>query len=262
MKPDQLRVGLFQMKVNEDDFDANLFSVQQLFAKSLLAELDLLVLPELFLTGFRYEKMADTRKLHHSLLDFIATQAREHSLEVFGSLVLQNDEGKKWNTTYQWSSSGAVTAVYQKLHLFPYLQEATFFEVGGGLAASRVGSFLFGQAICYDLRFPELFAAYQRVYQVQGYILPAQWPTARIRHWETLVQARAIENQSYVLACNGVGGQLGGSSMIVHPDGTVLAKGGADEDLVEAVLEVEEVKRWREVFPSVSQWKSKEQYGY
>ena len=111
-----------------------------------------------------------------------------------------------------------------------------------------------GLAICYDLRFPELFRRYSAAGAV-GVLLPAQWPTARVDHWRTLAQARAIENQMCVLACNrsGCDGdvQFGGHSMACDPWGQILVEAGSDDALLTVAIDMEAVNDARRRIPAL-----------
>ena len=110
-----------------------------------------------------------------------------------------------------------------------------------------------GLAICYDLRFPELFRRYAVRDKAKLILICAEWPQARVNHWRALLQARAIENQCFVAAtnsCGKTGGTVfGGNSMIIDPWGEIIAEAGADEALVTGEIDLSEVDRVRQTIP-------------
>ncbi|MBI5649387.1 MAG: carbon-nitrogen family hydrolase [Chloroflexi bacterium] len=168
---------------------------------------------------------------HASALDAglfaeIACLAREHHIAIVGSLLEARDQ-RFYNTATFYDARGNRASVYRKLHLVPMFDEDKYLA-GGDDAHAFDSDFGKGAlAVCYDLRFPELF----RHYALDGarvMFISAEWPQVRIAHWRALVPARAIENQVFVAATNCVGetgGELfGGGSMIVNPWGEVLAQ--------------------------------------
>lgn len=200
----------------------------------------LVVLPELWNTAYDLEHAAE----HAAPLarsadeagafgDF-ARLARENRVWLAGSL-LEGRNGRHYNTTALYSPAGELCADYSKIHLVPMLDEHLYLSGGEKRTLAETPWGKAGLAICYDLRFPELF----RRYALDGarlMILPAEWPTVRQAHWRTLLRARAIENQCFVLACNRVGESkgvaFGGASAVIDPWGQALVEGGESEALL------------------------------
>lgn len=149
-------------------------------------------------------------------------------------------------------------ARYRKTHLFrpPPIAEDRCFTPGDQLSDFRLGNFCFGLSICYDLRFPEIYRQLAVARQVNVFVISSAWPFPRIEHFRILARARAIENQSYVIAANRVGTDDGvtfcGSSAIIDPSGVTLAAASSDEEeLIQADLSIEalaEVRRRMDVF--------------
>jgi predicted amidohydrolase len=106
----------------------------------------------------------------------------------------------------------------------------------------------FGGVVCYDLRFAPLFQAYTQA-GASGIVVSAQWPRKRVDHWQTLVRARALENQLWTVACNAVSHAMGGHSLIVDWRGQVLAEAGDAEGLITAAINLQEQEIWRNDFP-------------
>ena len=150
-----------------------------------------------------------------------------------------------------FSSDGLETARYAKMHPFSYGTEARHYERGSEAALFAWQGFTVAPLICYDLRFPEVFrAAVQAGADV--FCILANWPEARTDHWETLLKARAIENQAYVLGVNRCGNDLslhyGGGSRVFGPKGELLAEAGVGEGKVEARLDKAASEQWRQEF--------------
>jgi predicted amidohydrolase len=166
-----------------------------------------------------------------------------------GSLVERDEAGRLFNTSLLLGPDGEVRATYRKVHLFGFGDgEPRLMTPGDGpVVHDRLGF-----ATCYDLRFPELFRAL-----VDGgaevVLMPAAWPARRAHHWRLLTLARAVENQSYVVACNTAGTHagvpMGGGSLVVDPWGEVVAEAGTDEEVLVADLDRDLVRTTRSSFP-------------
>jgi predicted amidohydrolase len=165
----------------------------------------------------------------------MAEIAQEKGVTIIaGSLPLRH-AGKVYNSAVVIDHQGQVAAHYDKIHLFSMTGEERFFAPGSARTIFSLGDTTAGLAICYDLRFPELFRALT-LDGAQIIFLPAVWPLARKDHWHTLIRARAIENQVYFCAVNCVGHYRGsdfyGHSLLVGPSGETIAGGGAEEAIV------------------------------
>ncbi|RLT44038.1 MAG: carbon-nitrogen family hydrolase [Chloroflexi bacterium] len=236
----QLTVTLVQMDCTLAQPSHNFERAAGFVAEAARRGSDLVVLPELWNTAYDLENAAD----HASPLaqnadepgafgDF-ARLARENRVWLVGSL-LESRGGRHYNTAALYSPAGELQADYSKIHLVPMLDEHLYLAGGEKRTLAETPWGKAGLAICYDLRFPELF----RRYALDGarlMILPAEWPHPRRPHWQTLLRARAIENQCYVLACNRVGSSKGvnfcGSSAVIDPWGEALVEGGETEALL------------------------------
>ncbi|CAO5243191.1 carbon-nitrogen family hydrolase [Frankia sp. AgKG'84/4] len=218
--------------------------VRRVSAELREIEADLVVLPELWATGYfhfdAYEAQAEA--LTGPTLTALREVARERRFHlVAGSLVERAPDGRLYNTTALVGPDGEILHLYRKIHLFGYgSAEARLLTPGTEVGAVPTAIGVIGLATCYDLRFPELF----RLLVDAGAELVAvvsAWPAARLAHWRVLTRSRAIENQVNLVACNLAGGhagqRLGGASVIVDPWGEVLAEGGQEPGLVRADLD-------------------------
>lgn len=194
------------------------------------------------------------------LLESVRNCAKAHSIAISGSFLEQTETGQPANTFYFIEADGSISAKYRKLHLFTLFREEQHVEKGMEVVTATTSLGRIGCSVCYDLRFPELF----RSCTLAGaavQLLPAAFPHPRLEHWQTLVRARAIENQSYFIAVNQCGlekhsGDVGdiryfGHSMVVDPWGTVLFE--ADETPAVSIVEIDPslVAKVRERLPSL-----------
>jgi predicted amidohydrolase len=213
---------------------------------------DLVVLPELWPNGgFAYDSWeASAQPLDGAVVSALRAAARDLGARVhMGSLVERDETGRLFNTSVLLGSAGEVLTVYRKVHLFGFGEGEPKLMTPGDVVVVHEG---LGLATCYDLRFPEQFRKLLDA-GAEVVLLPAAWPAKRVAHWRLLAQARAVENQSYVVACNTAGEHsgvpMGGGSIVVDPWGTVLAEAGTDEQVLVADLDLDLVTRTRSSFP-------------
>ena len=251
-------VALVQIAVRDDESAA----ARLARGLDLLAKFDrpvqFAVLPELWTAGFfnfdQYASLAET--LDGPTAKRLAEAASRGGFWLHGgSLIESAPDGNLYNTSLLFDPRGNLAATYRKIHLFG-IDSAEKAILKGGESpvnlASEIGNL--GLTTCYDLRFPELYRALSsRGAEVT--LVCATWPAARLEHWLILARARAIENLSYVLACNAAGSNrgvdLGGNSIIIDPWGRVLAQAGDRESVVYAEINREEVAAIRARFPAL-----------
>ncbi len=230
-------IGFLQMDVC-DNPPLNLQTLEHQLEDSSLPSGTLLVLPELWHGGFNYETLDTQVTETPSLLKKLQSLCIQHDIILAGSLPTQESQGIS-NTLHIVDQSGVV-ATFAKQHPFSPMDEDSHFVPATSLQAGNTEHGIFAGLVCYDLRFPEL-ARQQAQQGAELLIVCSQWPRARIQPWRILLQARAIENQIYVIGCNRVGitGStiFGGHSMLIGPDGTILAEGGDEPDLQYAKMD-------------------------
>lgn len=213
---------------------------------------DLVVLPELWAHGgFAYGTWAArAQPLDGPVVGALREAARDLRATVhMGSLVEDDGAGALFNTSVLLGPGGELLTTYRKVHLFGFGEgEPTLLTAGDGPVV-HAG---LGLATCYDLRFPEMFRALLDL-GAEVVLVPAAWPAKRVSHWRLLALARAVENQSYVVACNTAGTHagvaMGGGSVVVDPWGEVLAEAGADEEVLVVDLDLDVVTATRASFP-------------
>ncbi|TMR00529.1 carbon-nitrogen family hydrolase [Actinomadura soli] len=217
---------------------------------------DLVLLPELWLPGyFAFDRYAE---LAEPLTGDTVAAGQEWARELgcflhLGSFLERTPEGRLHNTAVLIDPSGTVVHTYRKIHVFGYRsREAELLTAGAGVGTVHSPLGAMGATTCYDLRFPEVWRALLDA-GAETVAVPAAWPGRRRQHWRLLTEARAVEQQMLVVACNAAGVQgevkLGGASRVVDPWGTVLAEAGGAEEIVRCDIDPGVVARTRAEFP-------------
>ncbi|VAW31618.1 Aliphatic amidase AmiE [hydrothermal vent metagenome] len=246
-------ISLGQMDVKLGDPVANWHTVQQMAVEAARRGSDLIVLPELWSTGYDLENAASyATRTDEGMFAQVAALAQELHIEILGSCLSLLEEGQFGNTAVYFDANGRSLGEYSKLHLFRLMQEEQYLTAGAAPTLVETAWGRAGLSICYDLRFPEFFRHYALA-GAQVVFLPAEWPYPRLAHWRTLLRARAIENQMFVVACNRVGSSKGshffGHSCIVDPWGEIVVEAGEDEMLLTAVIDIGKVAEVRAKIP-------------
>ncbi|MER6062200.1 carbon-nitrogen family hydrolase [Streptomyces sp. CA-142005] len=252
-----MRASLIQIAVNEDEsVDNRRQRVAALVREQ--AGADLVVLPELWTTGaFAYEDFGrEAEPLEGPTFETMAKAASDAGVWLHaGSIPERDPDGPLYNTSLVFSPSGEPAAAYRKIHRFGFDKgEAVLMGAGRDLVTVRLPGTTLGVATCYDLRFPELFRALVDA-GAETLVIPAGWPERRRAHWTLLAQARAVENQAFVLACGTAGTHAGvpqaGHSIVVDPWGEVLAEAGPGEEVLTVDFDPAKVATTREQFPAL-----------
>ncbi len=238
-------VALIQAHIEIGDPLENNSHIRLLMEQAVKAEQkpDLIVLPEMWNTGYaldHIQELADEEGTETRA--WIAEFAATHQVNIVaGSIAEKKSDGHVYNTMLVFDRTGTEVASYSKIHLFRLMDEEKYLQPGEEKVVFTLdGGIQAGASICYDIRFPEL----ARCLALSGanlLIVPAEWPHPRIHHWRTLLTARAIENQMYVIACNRVGRSgdtdFFGHSLIIDPWGEIMAEGGEQEEIVTGFIE-------------------------
>jgi predicted amidohydrolase len=211
----------------------------------------LISFPEQFATGWDPLSTKNIGDITGATITGIRKLAKKHSIAVIGSF-REACTPKPRNTAVAIDRSGDILAAYAKIHLFTPGNEDRAFAPGTSLATFTLEGVHMGLAICYDLRFPEIFRLYRRE-RVHVVIVPAAWPQSRHRHWELFIRARAAENQMYIAGVNTTGtnpvDRYAGASMTADPHGTIIARAGQENELLYYEIDPTVVEQAREDFP-------------
>ena len=241
-----MKVAVAQISCSLGDAEANLSKVRDSSQRAKEAGADMILFPEMTDTG--YSMPVIQKHANHWKTGFVASLqeiARELSMAIVSG-VSERDGSSIYNSQVLVDAKGNIIAKYRKTHLYAVapVEEHTCFAPGDKFASFVLGGLRFGFSICYDLRFPEMYRKLVTEQDVDAFIISSAWPFPRVEHFRTLAMARAIENQSYVLASNRVGEDddlwFCGSSAIIDPRGVVIAAASADrEELIAADLSEE-----------------------
>jgi len=235
-----------QFNIAMGDVDTNLEHALAALARVAGQGAQLAVLPEMWSSGYAYKQLSELAGETPHVLEALRRASAELEMVVVGSLP-EKQGATIYNTAYV-IDQGNVAGAYRKMHLFSMMGEDRFLGAGDSSLVLSTSVGRLGVAICYDLRFPELF----RKMALEGaeiICLPAEWPKPRQEHWRTLLQARAIENQLFVAAtnCCGPQGRLDffGMSLLIAPRGEILAEGGYQDTELTATFDFQELADYR-----------------
>ncbi len=253
-----MKIAVAQISCSLGDPDANLAKVGDFSRRARDAGAELIVFPEMTDTG--YAMPVIQKHAAHWKTGFVPGLqeiAAEHSIAIVSG-VSERDGSSIYNSQVIVDAGGDILAKYRKTHLFAVapVGEQACFAPGDTFSSFELGGLRFGFSICYDLRFPEMFRRLVTDQNVGAFLISSAWPFPRVEHFRVLAQARAIENQSYVLASNRVGKDdnlwFCGSSAIIDPRGVVIAAASADrEELIYAGLSQELVDSVRQRIQSL-----------
>ena len=243
--------GCYQFRIDSGEVEANLSRVERSLPCFQEQGCQLLVLPEMWSCGFVYRQLPDMAGRTPEILGAMRLWAVQHGMVLVGSLP-EAAEDVIYNTAYVVDTNGEIAGSYRKMHLFSLHGEDRHFGRGTQplVCNTRVGRV--GVMVCYDLRFPEL-ARRLALDGAELLCLSALWPTARIEHWSILLRARAIENQLFVIGCNGSDREgrmpIGGRSALISPFGNTVAEAGSGEERLIAPLNMHEMVDFRQLIP-------------
>lgn len=239
----QLNIALIQADIEIGNARANTNKMLDMMEEAAAAHTkpDVIVLPELWNTGYaldQIQNIADPMGQETSRM--LSEFARKHHIQIVGGSVAERVDDRIYNTMYVFNRQGEQVAKYSKIHLFRLMDEEKHLEAGQQTVTFDLEGIKAGASICYDIRFPELMRTLA-LGDAQVLFVPAQWPHPRLHHWRTLLMARAIENQMYVVACNRVGTSgdtdFFGHSMIIDPWGEIVVEGNDQESILTGTID-------------------------
>jgi predicted amidohydrolase len=244
-----VKVAAVQHDIVWEDRDATLAHVEPMVADAVGQGAGLVVLTEMFAVGFSMEPERVAEPVDGPTTAWLVGRAAEHGVWIGGS-VPQTDGGRPRNVFVLAGPDGTVHR-YAKIHPFSYSGEHEHYDAGAELLTVALGDLQVSPFVCYDLRFADEF--WGLAPRTDLYLVVANWPAKRAAHWRSLLVARAIENQAYVVGCNRVGEGGGlrydGDSMIIDPWGEVLATASGTEAVLVADVDPAVVAATRQRFP-------------
>ncbi len=248
-----MKIAVLQMEVSVGNVEENIT-----WLKSRLEQLsnsgmpDVILLPELWTTGFYPTPISDyADESGDHIKTVLSSLARQYHINIVGGTVITKTCHGIYNTCHCFNRNGDLTGVYSKTHLFSPMGENKHFAAGGEMTVFTIDGIKCGIAVCYDIRFPEWIRKLA-LSDISVLFLPAAWPKRRLAHWRILSQARAIENQMFVVTANCAGRQptmkCAGHSAIIDPWGELLAEAGEEPAILTAELDLGVQREIRENF--------------
>ena len=252
-----MRVAAVQFDIAWEDKPANHRIMESMLDEAGIEPGTYVVLPELGDTGFsmNLERIVDERSMA-----WAEGQARNRDIFIqLGHARLESgdrpDTPRGRNCAAILAPDGKLMGEYRKIHPFSYGKESQFYGGGDRLLLRRCAGALVCPLICYDLRFPELWRVAAKA-GAEVFCIGASWPAERQHHWRSLVVARAIENQAYVVAVNRCGNdphlRYAGGSLIVTPSGEILSSAEDRPVVIQANLDLTAMRAWRANFPALA----------
>lgn len=247
-----LTIALAQIALPKGTPEENFQKGEEMIRNASISGADLILLPELWVSGYDLENCERyASKLGQGWFEKMAQLADKNQIYLGGSL-FEVEQDSYYNTFVFFDRDGKLVASYRKIHLFKLINEDKYLKGGRQLVSVDTSWGRMGLAICYDLRFPEIFRSYA-VNDVELILIIAEWPQRRVVHWKQLLIARAIENQCFVAGVNKVGEsageRLGGGSSVINPMGEILVQGDEEEELLFASMDLSEVQKARRWMP-------------
>ena len=245
-----LKITIFQAYLFWENVDKNLQNISLRLSMGVKEKTDLIVLPEMFNTGFSMNAAALAEEMDGKTIRWMAQSAAKYDCVITGSLIIK-ENGKYYNRMIWMLPSGEYEQ-YDKWHLFGMGEEDKTYTSGNEKVIVELKGWKIRLAICYDLRFPVYLRNNDAAYDIL--LLIASWPDKRIAHWKALIPARAIENQSYLIAVNRVGHDgkevyHSGHSMCIDAYGNTVYYKPEDEDLYTFSINYEDMIKIRKSFP-------------
>jgi omega-amidase len=248
-----MKVALIQLDSVWESKKANLERAAFFTEKAAQEKCDVVVFPELFATGFSMNVPVIADDGYGETASYLSAIARRNAVNLIAGLAMRApaDERAR-NMAIVFDRKGRPDATYTKIHSFPLSQEGEWYIAGTKTVEFKIDAMPSSVFICYDLRFPELFREVAE--RVQAMFVIANWPSEREEHWETLLKARAIENQCFVIGVNrtgidGNGIRYPGASRIFDPLGNVISSGDNTEEFITGEFDPGETDRVRSEFP-------------
>ena len=247
-----IKIAAIQIYIDPGNKERNLSTVIKQIKEAVNQKANIICLSELFNTGYIPEEMHNLAEEKGETIKLLMSTAREYNVNILAGTIAEKDTSNVFNKSYIINSKGHIAGYYCKTHLFPLMGEDRCFNHGNSISVVKLEECRIGPMICYDIRFPEI----ARTLALKGADLlsiPAAFPRPRLNHWRILLQARAVENQLYVVAVNRVGsdrtGNYFGHSMIIDPWGEILSEAGEGEEVIYGEIEINTINKVRKKIP-------------
>ncbi len=240
------------MSIDWESKAANFARVERMLDAAEIQPGSLILLPEMFATGFSMNVSTTAEPADGPTRAFLVRLALRHQIYLVGGVTRPLAGGMGSNQLDVIAPDGSCICTYAKIHPFSFGEESKHFIGGDAVHRFQWHESTVSPFICYDLRFPEIFRQ-AALGGAEIFLLIANWPAARQPHWIALARARAIENQAFIACVNRIGAdpqnQYAGGSMILSPHGDLLADAGDKEQLINAEIDLTDLRAYRKAFP-------------
>jgi predicted amidohydrolase len=245
-----MKLGLVQYSPEFEYPEENILKIEKMIS-SMKSKPDLLIFPEMTLTGYTMNTMKFAEEIDGIGTKYFINLSSRIKTDIFAGII-ELDNEKEYNSLVHFDSFGLIKARYRKIHPYSYAGEDKNFSAGDEIVITKIDQVKIGLSICYDLRFPELYRLYAKR-NVDILVDIASWPVQRIEHWKTLLKARAIENQCFMIGVNRVGkdqyGLYNGCSSVFDPMGSEIIIEQDSEKIIEVEIDLNKVKEVRAKLP-------------
>ncbi len=253
-----MKIASIQLNIEWEDKEVN-FRRSEIFTERAKSDnCNVIVFPETFNSGFSMNVKTIGEVPNGETFDHLSQLAKKYNISIIGGYAESTNSGKGRNIALVLDSDGRTLAKYSKNHPFSYVDEHKYYEPGDSQSIFEIDGTSSSVFICYDLRFPELFRKVAK--QVSVIFVIANWPLARQEQWESLLKARAIENQCFIVGVNRIGTDgneltYGGGSNVFDPLGNMLSRGGSTQEYIVTEINESEVTEVRRKFPFLKDMK-------
>jgi predicted amidohydrolase len=249
-----MQLILVQWNVAWETPSENFRAVNRLLDGTIVEPRALIVLPEMFSVGFTMNVAALAEDEGGATEKYLGELAARRGAFVLGGVMRRGTGGRGRNEAVVFDPDGNLLVRYAKLHPFSYAGETDHFEPGNEILVFDWDGLRAAPFVCYDLRFPEIYR-HAVTLGAQMFVTIANFPSARVHHWTSLLVARAVENQAYSVGVNRCGsdpnGRYPGRSIVIDPRGRILVEAGAAEDVITVEIDPLSVVRYRDMFPAL-----------
>jgi predicted amidohydrolase len=242
-----------QLDIVFGNVEENVAAAAKAIEGVMLEQPDVIVLPELWTTGYDLTRLDVLADENGQFSQHVLSQwAKQYGIYIIGGSIAKRTDQGVTNTMYMFNRKGEHIGEYSKVHLFQLMDEHKFLAAGNEQGSFTIDNIPCAGFICYDIRFPEWIRTHTAP-GAQIIFVVAEWPLPRLAHWRILLQARAIENQCYVVACNRSGNDsnnvFAGHSMVIDPWGEIVAEAGEEATHLVATVNMEKLPKVRKGIP-------------
>lgn len=250
---EKIKVLAIQMESAIADKQKNYDKISSLIDKNIASDTDIVILPELWAIGWACDKFGECAETGEgSTIDFLSNLAKKYNINILGGSYVRKDGDKLYNTCPAINRQGEIIAEYNKNHLFSYYDDSenTYITEGSNPIIVDIEGVKIGLSICYDIRFPEIYRAYRKA-GADILVNMAAWPLSRKIHWDSLTCARAVENQTYMIALTQTGtlptgAKNLGHSLIYDYSGNILDEIDIKEGAISAEINLSPMYEFRD----------------